>query len=133
MRDPHHLISMLDHLAKTDTDCTGGLDGMALATIFSHTTATLTGARSNCFTQIDVIHDEAKGYWEPRPWHEDSPMYPKTWKSISRPPTTGDRWILGSGPLISRDFEEMMNLRTERWNFSARQRAVVTVSTPAGR
>ena len=32
------------------------------------------------FTQIDVVHDEAKGYWEPRPWHEEHPMYPKTWQ-----------------------------------------------------
>ena len=32
------------------------------------------------FTQIDVVHDEAKGYWEPRPWHEEYPMYPKTWQ-----------------------------------------------------
>jgi hypothetical protein len=27
-----------------------------------------------------VVHDEAKGYWEPRPWHEEYPMYPKTWQ-----------------------------------------------------
>ena len=32
------------------------------------------------FTQIDVVHDESKGYWEPRPWHEEYPMYPKTWQ-----------------------------------------------------
>ena len=31
------------------------------------------------FTQLDVVHDEAKGYWEPRPWHEEFPQYPKTW------------------------------------------------------
>lgn len=32
------------------------------------------------FTQIDRIADESKGYWEPRPWHETFPMYPKTWE-----------------------------------------------------
>ena len=26
------------------------------------------------------MHDEAKGYFEPRPWHEDSPQVPKTWE-----------------------------------------------------
>ena len=58
-------------------------------------------------------------------------MYPKTWEvDISRPPTTGTDGSLGSGPLISRDLEEMMNLRTEAVDFPARQRAVVTVSEP---
>lgn len=32
------------------------------------------------FTQLDVIHDEAKGNWEPRPWHNEFPQYPKTWE-----------------------------------------------------
>ena len=32
------------------------------------------------FTQLDIIHDEAKGYWEPRPWHETYPQYPRTWE-----------------------------------------------------
>jgi hypothetical protein len=27
-----------------------------------------------------VIADEEKGYFEPRPWHEDFPQYPKTWE-----------------------------------------------------
>jgi hypothetical protein len=26
------------------------------------------------------MHDEAKGYWEPRPWHESFPLRPKTWE-----------------------------------------------------
>lgn len=30
------------------------------------------------FTQIDRMTDESKGYWEPQPWHETFPMYPKT-------------------------------------------------------
>lgn len=32
------------------------------------------------FTQIDRMTDGSKGYWEPRPWHETFPMYPKTWE-----------------------------------------------------
>jgi hypothetical protein len=32
------------------------------------------------FTQLDLMHDENKGYWEPRPWQESYPLYPKTWE-----------------------------------------------------
>jgi catechol-2,3-dioxygenase len=38
------------------------------------------GNQIELFTQLDVIYDEEKGYFEPRPWHEDSPQYPKTWE-----------------------------------------------------
>jgi hypothetical protein len=29
---------------------------------------------------IDRMTDGPKGCWEPRPWHETFPMYPKTWE-----------------------------------------------------
>jgi len=32
------------------------------------------------FTQLDVITDESKGYFEPRPWHDSFPQYPRTWE-----------------------------------------------------
>ncbi|MBR0755326.1 VOC family protein [Bradyrhizobium jicamae] len=31
------------------------------------------------FTEIDRIHDEDLGYFEPRPWHEEVPQRPKVW------------------------------------------------------
>lgn len=31
------------------------------------------------FTDLDVIHDEDLGYFEPRPWHQDWPQRPKVW------------------------------------------------------
>jgi catechol 2,3-dioxygenase-like lactoylglutathione lyase family enzyme len=31
------------------------------------------------FTDLDVMHDEELGYFEPRPWHQDRPQRPKVW------------------------------------------------------
>src|SRR5258708_3071817 len=31
------------------------------------------------FTDLDVMHDEDLGYFEPRPWHQDRPQRPKVW------------------------------------------------------
>ena len=31
------------------------------------------------FTEIDQMKDEALGFFEPRPWHEDNPQRPKSW------------------------------------------------------
>jgi catechol 2,3-dioxygenase-like lactoylglutathione lyase family enzyme len=31
------------------------------------------------FTDLDIIHDEDLGYFEPRPWHQDRPQRPKIW------------------------------------------------------
>jgi hypothetical protein len=38
------------------------------------------GNQVELVTQLDVVYDESKGYFEPRPWHEDFPQYPKTWE-----------------------------------------------------
>ena len=80
MRDPNHLIAMLDHLAKNDYRLHWGPrrhgPGHNLFTYHRDPD----GHVIELFTQLDVVHDEAKGYWEPRPWHEEYPMYPKTWQ-----------------------------------------------------
>jgi catechol 2,3-dioxygenase-like lactoylglutathione lyase family enzyme len=31
------------------------------------------------FSDLDVMHDEELGYFEPRPWHQDRPQRPKVW------------------------------------------------------
>ena len=31
------------------------------------------------FAELDRMQDEARGYFEPRPWHEDYPQRPKVW------------------------------------------------------
>ena len=33
--------------------------------------------RVEIFTEMDQMKDEALGYWDPRPWHQERPLYPK--------------------------------------------------------
>ena len=80
MRDLNHLQTMLDHLAKNDYRLQWGPGRHGAGhNIFTYHDDP-DGNRIELFTQLDVIHDEAKGYFEPRPWHEDFPQYPKTWE-----------------------------------------------------
>jgi catechol 2,3-dioxygenase-like lactoylglutathione lyase family enzyme len=37
------------------------------------------GLRIEVYTEMDQMKDEALGYFEPRPWHEDMPQRPKIW------------------------------------------------------
>jgi catechol 2,3-dioxygenase-like lactoylglutathione lyase family enzyme len=32
------------------------------------------------YIELDQMKDEVLGYFDPRPWHRDTPQYPKTWK-----------------------------------------------------
>ena len=80
MRDPNHLISMVDHLGRNGYRLIWGPGrhgpGHNLFTYHKDPD----GNTIELFTQLDVMHDEAKGYWEPRPWHESFPLRPKTWE-----------------------------------------------------
>jgi catechol 2,3-dioxygenase-like lactoylglutathione lyase family enzyme len=31
------------------------------------------------YTELDQMSDESRGYFDPRPWHEDNPQRPKVW------------------------------------------------------
>jgi catechol-2,3-dioxygenase len=35
--------------------------------------------RIEIFAEMDIMRDEALGYFEPRPWHQDFPQRPMTW------------------------------------------------------
>ncbi len=35
--------------------------------------------RVEFYCEMDLMYDEALGYWQPRPWHEEMPLYPKRW------------------------------------------------------
>jgi catechol 2,3-dioxygenase-like lactoylglutathione lyase family enzyme len=35
--------------------------------------------RVELFCEMDLMKDEALGYFDPRPWHQDRPQRPKTW------------------------------------------------------
>jgi catechol 2,3-dioxygenase-like lactoylglutathione lyase family enzyme len=39
--------------------------------------------RVELFCEMDLMKDEALGYFEPRPWHEDRPQRPKVWPTDS--------------------------------------------------
>jgi hypothetical protein len=38
------------------------------------------GNHIELLTQLDVMLDEDKGFYEPRPWHEHAPMVPRIWE-----------------------------------------------------
>lgn len=80
MRDLNHLQTMLDHMAQNDVrlEWGPGRHGAGHNLFTYHKDPD--GNTIELFTQLDVIHDEAKGYFEPRPWHTDFPQYPKTWE-----------------------------------------------------
>lgn len=48
--------------------------------------------RVELFCEMDVMFDEALGYFEPRPWHEDRPQRPKVWPAD----TWRAQWGFGS-------------------------------------
>lgn len=48
--------------------------------------------RVELFTELDLMLDEDLGYWEPRPWHEERPLRPKTWPRD----TLRSQWGFGS-------------------------------------
>jgi len=80
MRDLNHLQTMLDHLGDTGyrLDWGPGRHGPGHNIFTYHKDPD--GNVIELFTQLDMVHDEAKGYWEPRPWHNEFPQYPKTWE-----------------------------------------------------
>lgn len=36
------------------------------------------------YAELDTMSDEALGYFDPKPWHPDSPQFPKTWEMTPR-------------------------------------------------
>jgi len=83
MRDLDHLQTMLDHLSKQDIRLHWGpgRHGPGHNVFTYHKDPD--GNVIELFTQLDRM-DDATGAWEPRPWHEESPQYPKTWEADLR-------------------------------------------------
>jgi hypothetical protein len=57
------------------------------------------------FTEMDQMKDEALGYFDPRPWHQDRPQRPKVWG----PDTLRNYWGFGSEPAIRGSDDRMRN------------------------
>ena len=52
--------------------------------------------RVEIFTEMDQMKDEELGYFDPRPWHQEFPLYPKT----HGPETLRNYWGYGSERVI---------------------------------
>ena len=52
--------------------------------------------RVEFFTEMDQMKDEALGYFDPRPWHQDRPQRPKVWGAD----TLRNYWGFGSEAVI---------------------------------
>ncbi|WP_410675867.1 VOC family protein [Amycolatopsis sp. cmx-4-68] len=80
-RDLNHLQMLLDHLAANDhrLEWGPGRHGAGHNIFTYHRDPA--GNVVELFTQLDTISNEAKGHFDPRPWHEDAPQYPKTWQA----------------------------------------------------
>jgi catechol 2,3-dioxygenase-like lactoylglutathione lyase family enzyme len=52
--------------------------------------------RVEIFTEMDQMKDEALGYFDPRPWHQEFPLYPK----MHGPETLRNYWGFGSERVI---------------------------------
>jgi catechol 2,3-dioxygenase-like lactoylglutathione lyase family enzyme len=48
--------------------------------------------RVELFAELDQMKDEELGYWDPRPWHEERPLRPKSWPKD----TLRSQWGFGS-------------------------------------
>ena len=96
MRDTAHLIESCETLGQCKIKIIWGPvrhgPGHNVATYH----ATPNGQIVELFTELDRIIDEDLGYFEPRPWHEDSPQRPKVWSGNER----RDVW----GPPIPAEF-----------------------------
>jgi catechol 2,3-dioxygenase-like lactoylglutathione lyase family enzyme len=79
MRDIVHLKSMLDHLAKHGRrlEWGPGRHGPGHNIFTYHRDPD--GNVVELFCELDVVHDEQTGAFEPRPWHDTFPQVPRVW------------------------------------------------------
>jgi catechol-2,3-dioxygenase len=89
VRDFMHLKEMLDHLAHHEVrlEWGPGRHGAGHNIFTYHRDPD--GNVVELFTELDVVHDEDSGNWEPRPWHEEFPQGPKTWEPS---PGAANKW-----------------------------------------
>ena len=80
MRDLNHLQTTLDHLAKQGVPPALGTGPTWPGAQHLHLPPRPRRQRHRAVHPARRDADESKGYFEPRPWHEDSPQVPKTWE-----------------------------------------------------
>jgi catechol-2,3-dioxygenase len=79
MRNIAHLTTMLDHLAKHNRrlEWGPGRHGPGHNIFTYHRDPD--GNVVELFCDLDVVHDEQTGAFEPRPWHNTFPQVPRVW------------------------------------------------------
>jgi catechol-2,3-dioxygenase len=79
VRDVMHLKDMLDQLSCHDVrlEWGPGRHGAGHNIFTYHRDPD--GNLVELFCELDVVHDEQAGTFEPRPWHEDFPQGPRQW------------------------------------------------------
>jgi catechol 2,3-dioxygenase-like lactoylglutathione lyase family enzyme len=79
VRDWSDIKRACDLLARNDIKLTWG----PIRHIIGHNIAVYhknpDGVVIEFFTDLDQMHDEELGFFEPRPWHQDRPQRPKVW------------------------------------------------------
>jgi catechol 2,3-dioxygenase-like lactoylglutathione lyase family enzyme len=79
LRDEAEINRACDMLARRDVKLYWG----PLRHIIGHNIAIYHKNPDNLtvefFCDLDIMHDEALNYFEPRPWHQDRPQRPKLW------------------------------------------------------
>jgi catechol-2,3-dioxygenase len=79
VRDWSDIKRACDMLARNDIKLTWG----PIRHIIGHNIAIYhknpDGVVIEFFTDLDQMHDEELGFFEPRPWHQDRPQRPKVW------------------------------------------------------
>jgi catechol 2,3-dioxygenase-like lactoylglutathione lyase family enzyme len=79
LKDWAHVETACDHLSRNDIRLIWGPGRHGIGhNIFTYH-RNPDGQITELFTELDKMHDEDLGYFEPRPWHRDRPQRPKVW------------------------------------------------------
>ena len=89
VRDFVHLKDMLDQLARNEVrlEWGPGRHGAGHNIFTYHRDPD--GNLVELFCELDVVHDETNGTFEPRPWHEEFPQGPRRWEVG---PAAANKW-----------------------------------------
>lgn len=92
VKDWPELHRAADHLAKHDVRLVWGPGRHIIGHNIAAYHRNADEVRVELFCEMDQMKDEALGYFDPRPWHQDRPQYPKTWPKD----TLRNYWGFGS-------------------------------------
>ncbi|MBN8920354.1 MAG: VOC family protein [Rhizobiales bacterium] len=98
LRDSSHLIRACDQLARDKFEILWGPTRQGPGHNVAVYHRNPAGHLIELFTDLDVMPDDALGYFEPRPWHRDRPQRPKVWHGPTR-----QTWGLPPSPEFLRD------------------------------